>query len=59
MQRNRRIGTSVSGLAGFADSRSLPLLREWLDTGYGEVQRWDRIYSEPGRASGSRSRPRL
>lgn len=46
MQRNRRIGTSVSGLAGFADSRSLPLLREWLDTGYGEVQRWDSIYSE-------------
>jgi adenosylcobalamin-dependent ribonucleoside-triphosphate reductase len=46
MQRNRRIGTSVSGLAGFADSRGLPLLREWLDTGYGEVQRWDRVYSE-------------
>lgn len=46
MQRNRRIGTSVSGLAGFADSRSLPLLREWLDAGYGEVQKWDRHYSE-------------
>jgi adenosylcobalamin-dependent ribonucleoside-triphosphate reductase len=46
MQRNRRIGTSVSGLAGFADSRSLPLLREWLDAGYGEVQRWDGLYSE-------------
>lgn len=46
MQRNRRIGTSVSGLAGFADSRSLPLLREWLDNGYSEVQRWDSVYSE-------------
>lgn len=46
MQRNRRIGTSVSGLAGFADSRSLPLLRDWLDAGYAEVQKWDRSYSE-------------
>lgn len=46
MQRNRRIGTSVSGLAAFADTHSLPELRTWLDEGYGEVQRWDNMYSE-------------
>jgi ribonucleoside-triphosphate reductase (thioredoxin) len=46
MQRNRRIGTSISGLAEFADRRGLPALRQWMDEGYGEVRRWDRLYSE-------------
>lgn len=46
MQRNRRIGCSISGIAGFADTRGLPELREWMDTGYREVRRWDNIYSE-------------
>lgn len=46
MQRNRRIGCSVSGLAAFADTKGLPKLREWLDAGYSEVQKWDHIYSE-------------
>jgi ribonucleotide reductase alpha subunit len=46
MQRNRRIGTSVSGIAAFADNRGLPELRRWMDEGYATVQRWDRIYSE-------------
>lgn len=46
MQRNRRIGTSVSGVANFADKMGLPVLREWLDNGYQTVQRYDNIYSE-------------
>lgn len=46
MQRNRRIGTSASGLANFADDKGLNVLREWLDTGYGIVGQYDRIYSE-------------
>lgn len=46
MQRNRRIGCSVSGLAAFADTKGLPKLREWLDNGYQEVQKWDEVYSE-------------
>ncbi len=46
MQRNRRIGTSMSGIADFADRRGLPELRRWMDEGYGEIQRLDRVYSE-------------
>lgn len=46
MQRNRRIGCSVSGLAAFADTKGLPALRNLLDDGYREVQRWDATYSE-------------
>lgn len=46
MLRNRRIGTSIAGLANFSDRRGLPALREWMDEGYAEIQRLDRIYSE-------------
>ena len=46
MQRNRRIGTSVSGLANFADNRGLPELKRWLDTSYPVVMDYDRTYSE-------------
>ena len=46
MQRNRRIGTSMSGVANFADNNGLPLLREWMDTGYATVKSYDNIYSE-------------
>lgn len=46
MQRNRRIGTSVSGIANFADRIGMPTLRDWLDQGYQTVQRYDNIYSE-------------
>lgn len=46
MQRNRRIGTSMSGVADFADSNGMPVLREWMDQGYKTVQRYDNIYSE-------------
>ena len=46
MQRNRRIGTSISGIANFADRVGLPVLREWMDAGYSVVQNYDRTYSE-------------
>ena len=46
MQRNRRIGTSMSGIANFADRRGLPVLRDWMDKGYSEIQRLDNVYSE-------------
>ena len=46
MQRNRRIGTSISGVANFADNRGLPVLREWMDEGYKVIQGYDKTYSE-------------
>jgi adenosylcobalamin-dependent ribonucleoside-triphosphate reductase len=46
MQRNRRIGTSMSGVANFADNRGLPTLREWMDEGYKTVKAYDNTYSE-------------
>ncbi len=44
-KRNRRIGTSVSGITNFIGKHSLETLRQWLDNGYKEIQRWDDIYS--------------
>jgi adenosylcobalamin-dependent ribonucleoside-triphosphate reductase len=46
MQRNRRIGTSMSGVANFADIHGLPVLREWMDRAYETVQKYDETYSE-------------
>lgn len=46
MQRNRRIGTSVSGMAQFVERHNMNELRTWLNRGYNEVQHWDLIYSE-------------
>jgi hypothetical protein len=46
MQRNRRIGASMSGIANFADINGIPVLREWMDSGYETVKRYDNIYSE-------------
>jgi len=46
MQRNRRIGTSISGVANFADNKGLPVLRNWMDEGYKVIQSYDKGYSE-------------
>jgi ribonucleoside-triphosphate reductase len=46
MQRNRRIGTSVSGVANFADNKGLPVLRTWMDEGYKVIKTYDTTYSE-------------
>lgn len=44
-KRNRRIGTSVSGVVNFLEQHSLETFRQWLDDGYREIQSWDDIYS--------------
>lgn len=46
MQRNRRIGASMSGVANFADRKGLPVLRSWMDEGYDTVKYYDNVYSE-------------
>jgi ribonucleoside-triphosphate reductase (thioredoxin) len=46
MQRNRRIGASVTGVSGFYDTHGLPALREWWNEGYEEIQKRDHEYSE-------------
>lgn len=46
MQRNRRIGTSISGVANFADKNGLPVLREWMEAGYATILSHDKNYSE-------------
>lgn len=46
MQRNRRIGVSMSGIADFSDTHGRATLRNWVDNGYGIVKEYDKIYSE-------------
>jgi ribonucleoside-triphosphate reductase len=46
MQRNRRIGCSVSGVAQFVESRGYNELSRWLDAGYQEIVKRDKQYSE-------------
>mmetsp|Transcript_161 Transcript_161/g.256 ORF Transcript_161/g.256 Transcript_161/m.256 type:complete len:756 (+) Transcript_161:200-2467(+) len=46
MLRNRRIGTSMSGIAQFVADRGLHSLQEWCEAGYDEVQKCDEEYSE-------------
>jgi ribonucleoside-triphosphate reductase len=46
MQRNRRIGTSLAGLATFADLHGMTVLRSWLNAGYDLVSSYDNKYSE-------------
>jgi adenosylcobalamin-dependent ribonucleoside-triphosphate reductase len=46
MQRNRRIGTSISGVANFADNNGWSELRTWMDEGYKVIKNYDVNYSE-------------
>lgn len=46
MQRNRRIGLSLTGITDVVDSRGLPEILEWMEAGYEEVRRLDHSYSE-------------
>ena len=46
MQRNRRIGTSLTGIASFADTKGMPAVREWMDEGYQKIRQYDHSYSE-------------
>jgi ribonucleoside-triphosphate reductase len=46
MQRNRRIGCSMSGMANFADINGMTKLRTWMNEGYASIDEYDQIYSE-------------
>lgn len=46
IQRNRRIGTSLTGIAGFVEQHGLGMFREWANEGYLEVKYYDQLYSE-------------
>jgi ribonucleoside-triphosphate reductase len=46
MMRNRRIGTSMSGLAQFVEERGWATLRKWQDAGYKEIRKLDERFSE-------------
>lgn len=46
MQRNRRIGCSMSGVAQFVEHNSWAKVRQWMDEGYKTIQARDRQYSE-------------
>jgi adenosylcobalamin-dependent ribonucleoside-triphosphate reductase len=46
MQRNRRIGTSISGVAQFVETHGIHKLKSWLTKGYDFICYRDMIYSE-------------
>lgn len=46
MLRNRRIGTSLSGIAQFISSRGLNTLKVWCERGYQHVQKSDKRISD-------------
>jgi ribonucleoside-triphosphate reductase len=46
MQRNRRIGLSLSGIADFSDNNGMYTTRKYFDDGYKIVKSYDHIYSE-------------
>jgi ribonucleotide reductase alpha subunit len=46
MLRNRRIGCSVSGIAQFITHRGQGELRNWLESGYDALQKYDKNYSD-------------
>jgi intein/homing endonuclease len=46
MLRNRRIGCSISGVTQFISKNGISMLKDWLNSGYDEIQKWDEIYSE-------------
>lgn len=46
MKKNRRIGTSVSGVVQFLNKHNKDVLEQWLEAGYGYVDNLDRKYSD-------------
>lgn len=44
--RNRRIGTSMSGIAQFIASKGMEELRMWCEDGYDAIQRFDKEFSD-------------
>ncbi len=46
MLRNRRIGCSMSGIAQFITRKGLHELKDWCETGYKALERYDEVYSD-------------
>jgi hypothetical protein len=46
MQRNRRIGLSLTGITDVLDSEGMPHVIDYMESGYDEIRKWDHIYSE-------------
>jgi ribonucleoside-triphosphate reductase (thioredoxin) len=46
MRRNRRVGTSLSGVAQFLAGRGVGALHEWCSAGYEQLRRQDGALSE-------------
>lgn len=46
VMRNRRIGTSLTGIAQFLADKSLGELKKWLQEGYATITKWDNVYSD-------------
>ena len=46
MQKNRRIGTSISGVAQFLSHHSIEEFRQWLEAGYDKIKFYDKKYSD-------------
>lgn len=46
MMRNRRIGSSLTGVAQFVANNGLHTLKEWCESGYNTISGYDTIYSE-------------
>lgn len=46
MLRNRRIGTSMSGVAQFLEARGIDELRRYCEEGYEAIQKYDEVYSD-------------
>ena len=46
MQRNRRIGCSITGVAQFVEEHGWAELERWMDEGYKMIQERDEIYSD-------------
>ena len=42
---NRRIGSSITGIAQFLGKNSIETLRQWCTTAYDTIQHWDSKYS--------------
>ncbi len=46
MQRNRRVGTSMSGIADFVDTHGTETITDWMEAGYRLIREWDTELSE-------------
>jgi hypothetical protein len=44
--RNRRIGCSISGIAQFIADKDIHTLKQWCETGYKAIERYDTLYSD-------------